>query len=164
MMFPPKALRRVLPDSSGKIVASCVAQHTLALLLHLISCISPLACPLLLSNYKFLSFWRCGGTEPTLRFATLCGDRRVRGPKFATLCGDRRCASAAFATLCRDRRGRDTKIATLCEDRRCPSAACGAVSLGLSLGLLTSASSGWRRVIAIADQGVVWAALCHWYG
>ena len=32
----------------------------------------------------------------------------------------------------------------------------------MSLGLLTRASSGWRRVIGIADQGVVWVALCHW--
>ena len=28
----------------------------------------------------------------------------------------------------------------------------------MSLGLVTRASSGWRRVIRIADQGVVWAA------
>ena len=31
----------------------------------------------------------------------------------------------------------------------------------MSLGLLTRASSGWRRVIQIADQGVVWVAPCH---
>ena len=41
----------------------------------------------------------------------------------------------------------------------------GAVPLGLlggtvSWGLLTRASSGWRRVFGIADQGVVWAASC----
>ena len=36
-----------------------------------------------------------------------------------------------------------------------------------SWGLLTKASSGWRRVFGIADQGVVWVALCHgdiWWG
>ena len=32
----------------------------------------------------------------------------------------------------------------------------------VSLGLLTRAWSGWRRVIGIGDQGVVWAAPCHW--
>ena len=32
----------------------------------------------------------------------------------------------------------------------------------VSLGLLGRASSGWRRVIGIAGQGVVWVALCHW--
>ena len=32
----------------------------------------------------------------------------------------------------------------------------------MSLGLLGRASSGWRQVIGIADQGVVWAAPCHW--
>ena len=32
----------------------------------------------------------------------------------------------------------------------------------MSLGLLTSASFGWRRVIGIADQHVVCAAPCHW--
>ena len=46
----------------------------------------------------------------------------------------------------------------------------------MSLGLLTRAWSGWRRVIGIgeqgvlwaapclgiADQGVVWVAPCHW--
>ena len=32
----------------------------------------------------------------------------------------------------------------------------------MSLGLLTRASSGWRRVIGIADQGVVWVAPHHW--
>ena len=31
----------------------------------------------------------------------------------------------------------------------------------VSLGLVTRASSGWRRVIGIADQGVVWVAPCH---
>ena len=30
----------------------------------------------------------------------------------------------------------------------------------MSLGLLTRASSGWRRVLEIADQGVVWVAPC----
>ena len=32
----------------------------------------------------------------------------------------------------------------------------------MSLGLVTGASFGWRCVIGIGDQGVVWAALCHW--
>ena len=32
----------------------------------------------------------------------------------------------------------------------------------VSLGLLTRASSRWRRVMKIADHGVVWAAPCHW--
>ena len=40
----------------------------------------------------------------------------------------------------------------------------------MSLGLVGRASSGWRRVFRIADQGVigiggqgvVWVALCHW--
>ena len=32
----------------------------------------------------------------------------------------------------------------------------------MSLGLLTRASSGWRRVIRIGEQGVVWVAPCHW--
>ena len=33
----------------------------------------------------------------------------------------------------------------------------------MSLGLLTRASSVcWRCVIKIGDQGVVWAAPCHW--
>ena len=41
------------------------------LLLRLSSCISPLACPLLLSNNRIISFWRCGGTEPTLRFCAV---------------------------------------------------------------------------------------------
>ena len=31
----------------------------------------------------------------------------------------------------------------------------------VSLGLLTRASSKWRRVIGIADQGVVWVAPSH---
>ena len=34
---------------------------------------------------------------------------------------------------------------------------CGAVPWGL----LTKASSGWRRVIGIADQGVLWVAPCR---
>ena len=49
----------------------------------------------------------------------------------------------------------------------------GAVLWGLLLGvsrgcrvggamLLTRASSGWRRVLGIADQGVVWVAPCLW--
>ena len=29
-------------------------------------------------------------------------------------------------------------------------------------GLLTRAWSGWRRVFGIADQGLVWVAPCHW--
>ena len=29
-------------------------------------------------------------------------------------------------------------------------------------GLLTRASSGWRRVFGIADQGLVWVAPCLW--
>ena len=32
----------------------------------------------------------------------------------------------------------------------------------MSSGLLTRAWSGWRRVIRIGAQGVVWAAPCHW--
>ena len=32
---------------------------------------------------------------------------------------------------------------------------------GVSSGLLTRASSGWRSVLGIADQGVVWVALFH---
>ena len=36
--------------------------------------------------------------------------------------------------------------------------ACGAVSLGL----LGRASCGWRCVIGIAGQGVLWVAPCHW--
>ena len=32
----------------------------------------------------------------------------------------------------------------------------------MSLGLLTRALSGWRRVFGIADQGLVWVALCLW--
>ena len=32
----------------------------------------------------------------------------------------------------------------------------------MSLGLLTRASSVWRRVIGIGDQDVVWVALSHW--
>ena len=32
----------------------------------------------------------------------------------------------------------------------------------MSLGLLTRASSEWRRVIGIGDQGVVCVTLCHW--
>ena len=31
----------------------------------------------------------------------------------------------------------------------------------VSLQLLTRASSGWRRVIAIAEQAVVWVVPCH---
>ena len=32
----------------------------------------------------------------------------------------------------------------------------------MALGLVSRASSGWRCVIRIADQGVVWVAPCHW--
>ena len=32
----------------------------------------------------------------------------------------------------------------------------------VSRGLLTEPLSGWRRVFEIADQGVVWVALCLW--
>ena len=32
----------------------------------------------------------------------------------------------------------------------------------VSLGLLTRTWSGWRSVIEIGDQGIVWVALCHW--
>ena len=32
----------------------------------------------------------------------------------------------------------------------------------MSLGLLGRPSSGWRRVIGIAGQGVAWVAPCHW--
>ena len=32
----------------------------------------------------------------------------------------------------------------------------------VSLGLVTRGSCGWRCVIGIAGQGVVWMALCHW--
>ena len=30
----------------------------------------------------------------------------------------------------------------------------------MSLGLVTRASSAWRRVLGIAEQGVVWVAPC----
>ena len=36
------------------------------------------------------------------------------------------------------------------------------LSCAVSWGLLTRAWSGWRRVIRIGDQDVVWAAPCHW--
>ena len=29
-------------------------------------------------------------------------------------------------------------------------------------GLLVGVSRGWRRVLGIADQGLVWVALCFW--
>ena len=32
----------------------------------------------------------------------------------------------------------------------------------MSLGLVSKAWSGWRRVLGIGDQSVVWVALCHW--
>ena len=32
----------------------------------------------------------------------------------------------------------------------------------VSWGLLTRASSGWRRIIRIGEQGLVWVAPCHW--
>ena len=32
----------------------------------------------------------------------------------------------------------------------------------MSLRLVSRALSGWRRVIGIGDQGVVWVAPCHW--
>ena len=40
------------------------------------------------------------------------------------------------------------------------------VSRGLAApwGLLGGLSSRWRRVLGIADQGMVWVAPCHWYG
>ena len=38
----------------------------------------------------------------------------------------------------------------------------GVVWAALSLGLVTGASSGWRCVIGIGEQGVVWVAPCHW--
>ena len=35
------------------------------------------------------------------------------------------------------------------------------VGAAVPCGLLGSASSRWRRVLGIADQGVVWVAPCH---
>ena len=37
----------------------------------------------------------------------------------------------------------------------------GRVGGAVSLRLVSRASCGWRRVIGIADQGVVWVAPCH---
>ena len=44
--------------------------------------------------------------------------------------------------------------------RRCAGGPCR-VGGAVSWKLLTRASSGWRSVFGIADQGVVWVALCH---
>ena len=115
--------------------------------------------------------WCAGFTG---RWVALChGDywcaRRVGG---AVPCGLLVCASRGWRCAMRIAGVRVAWVALCHADCWCARRVGGAVPCGLLVcasrggavpcGLLVCASRGWRRVIGIADQGVVWVAPCHW--
>ena len=98
-------------------------------------------------------------------FASFAAARRVGARRSASeRVGARRSASSCGASLipCHAdlRLGRVACVAcvALCHGDCCWA---GRVGGAVSLGLVSRASRGWRRVIRIGAQSVVWVAPCH---